>query len=416
MTRSIQQERSIEKSEAKTANFNQESIFKIDELFFSRTDNRGVIEAFNSVFSRISEHADDALRGAPHKVIRHSDMPKAVFWLIWDTLKAGKPITGYVKNRAKSGRYYWVYAVIAPVDGGFLSVRMKPTSPMLATVAELYKKILRLERENGLSPEKSAAVLLQEIQSMGFDDYMDFQAHALVTEFQARENALGRTPFNALTNAIRVAEAERMICDKIASITDELAQGAIYILNMKLQAGKLGRDRAAIDAISNNYDLILGDIKSGITRLKSIMSDASTSNFSSRKESQILLCASSIMAEVVQNFDQGDEPMTTEERERESAYLRNLHAAFSNKSTASVSAMMDECRQVLGRMDSLRQTLLGLSAVRVSLRVETNRLGERARGLDSLISEIDHSHQRVQNDLEQVFETASHFSSAITAS
>jgi len=155
---------------------------------------------------------------------------------------------------------------------------------------------------------------------MGFDDYMDFQAHALVTEFQARENALGRTPFNALTNAIRVAEAERMICDKIASITDELAQGAIYILNMKLQAVKLGRDRAAIDAISNNYDLILGDIKSGITRLKSIMSDASTSNFSSRKESQILLCASSIMAEVVQNFDQGDEPMTTEERERESAY------------------------------------------------------------------------------------------------
>ena len=207
-----------------------------------------------------------------------------------------------------------------------------------------------------------------------------------------------------------------MICDKIASITDELAQGAIYILNMKLQAVKLGRDRAAIDAISNNYDLILGDIKSGITRLKSIMSDASKSNVSARKESQILLCASSIMAEVVQNFDQGVEPMTREERERESAYLRNLHAAFSNKSTASLSAMMDECRQVLGRMDSLRQTLLGLSAVRVSLRVETNRLGERARGLDSLISEIDQSHQRVQNDLEQVFETASHFSSAITAS
>ena len=416
MTTSLQQERIIENTEAKTANFNQESVFKIDELFFSRTDTRGVLEAFNTVFSRISEHSDDALRGAPHKIIRHGDMPKAVFWLIWDTLKAGKPITGYVKNRSKSGRHYWVYAVISPVDGGYLSVRMKPTSPMLATVSDLYKRILRLEREDGLSPEKSASALLQEIQAMGFDDYADFEAHALVTEFQAREKALGRAPFDALVNAIRVAEAERTICDKLSSITDELAQGAIYILNMKLQAAKLGRDRAAIDAISNNYDLILGDIKSGITRIKSIMSGASTSNVGARKESQILLCASGIMAEVVQSFDQGDDPMTTAERDRESAYLRNLHAAFSDKSNASVSAMMDECRQMLGRMDSLRQTLLGLSAVRVSLRVETNRLGERARGLDSLISDIDRSHQRVHKDLEQVFETASHFSTAITAS
>ncbi len=414
MNISSPQEQFTQKPETKPAASGQESVFNIDELFFSRTDDRGVIQSFNSVFSRISEYPDDTLRGAPHKIIRHGDMPKAVFWLIWDTLKSGKSITGYVKNSSKSGRYYWVYAIITPVAGGYLSVRMKPTSPMLTMVTDLYQKILRHEREDGLSPEQSAELLIKELQAKGFDDYADFQAQALVAEFQARERALSRTPFHALTQAVKVADAERTICNKIASIADELNQGAIYILNMKLQATKLGPDRAAIDAIANNYDLILADIKNGITRLKTIMADASTSNFSHRKESQILLCASSIMAEVVQNFGAGDEPMTPEERAQECAFLQKLHTSFADHSKTSVSNMINECRQVVRHMDNLRQTLLGLSSVRVSLRVETNRLGAKARALDGLISDIDQSHQRVAKDLEHVFETANSFSSLVT--
>lgn len=392
-----------------------ESPFQVHELFFSRTDERGVIQAFNGVFSRIAEYPDDSLRGAPHKIIRHSHMPKAVFWLIWDTLKSGKPISGYVKNRSKSGKYYWVYAIIAPIPGGYLSVRMKPTSETLGVVSELYAKILRQEREDGASPEESAGNLLHEIQALGFDDYADFQAHALVTEFQARERELGRKPYRGLTRAIRVTEAKKTICDRLTDITTELAQGTIYILNMKLQATKLGKDRAAVDAIANNYDLILADIKTGITRLKSIMAEATGSNFKQAKESQFLLCASSIMSEVVENFAKEDQPMTTEEQSHEAATLKSLHETYVGQSNAAVLKMMDQCRQVTGGMDSLRQTLLGLSAVRVSLRVETRRLGEKARGLDSLISDIDQSHMRVQDHLEQVFDIAIHLQEAIDA-
>lgn len=400
----------------KTFETDQESPFQIDELFFSRTDERGVIQAFNTVFTRISEYPEDALRGAPHKLIRHSDMPKAVFWLIWDTLKSGKPVSGYVKNRARSGKYYWVYALILPIPGGYLSVRMKPTSPTLGKVQALYKSILQQERDKALSPKDSAALLMQNLTALGFEDYSDFQAHAIVAEFQARERQLGRTPLASLTKALEVAEAQRTICNRIVTIMAELAQGAIYILNMKLKATKLGRDRAAIDAISNNYDLILADIKSGITRLGTLMSDASTANFRQSKESQFLLCASGIMSEVVDTFAKGDEAMTQAEKDRESACLDVLHDAYVTQSNDVVARMENECRQVLGRMDSLRQTLLGLSAVRVSLRVETNRLGEKAKGLDSLIADIDESHKRVQQDLEDVFETAARLQSAITCS
>lgn len=392
-----------------------ESPFQIDELFFSHTDERGVIQAYNSVFARISEYPDDVLNGAPHKVIRHPDMPKGVFWLIWDTIKAGNPITGYVKNRSKSGKYYWVYAIIAPIEGGFLSVWMKPTSPTFEVATELYSKLLQHEREDGLSPEASAELLIKELQAKGFDDYADFEAHALIAEYQSRERQLGRLAFGPLTQAIRVAEAQRTICEKITSITEELGQGKIYILNMKLQATKLGKDRAAIDAIANNYDLILEDINTGINRLKRIMAEAVDSNFKQSKQSQILLCAASIMSEVVHTFGKSEEPIDVAVRTHEAEILDRLHDSQVGKSNEAVSVMMDQCRQVLSRMDSLRQTLLGLSAVRVSLRVETNRLGEKARDLDSLIADIDASHLRVHNNLETVFETASALQSAILA-
>lgn len=397
----------------KSADKDSESPFQIDELFFSRTDERGVIQAFNSVFSRIAEHDGDTLHGAPHKIIRHPDMPKAVFWLLWDTLKAGKPVSGYVKNRSKSGKYYWVYAIMAPIEGGYLSVRLKPTSPMLGTVADVYKKILRHERESDVSPEQSAALFLRDLRAQGFDDYVAFQAHALVAEFKAREQALFRTPSSALAKALQVAQAQRGICERIASIKSELAEGALYILNMKLKATKLGRDRAAIDAIANNYDLILADIKGGIMRLEAIMADAAASDFRQSKDSLILLCASSIMTEVMQSFEKSEHQIHEAERIRESTVLRSVHETYLEESDAAVSLMMDQCHQVLRRMDSLRQTLLGLSAVRVSLRVETRRLGEKASGLESLISDIDLSHARVQQSLEHVFDIANDLNSAI---
>ena len=77
--------------------------FTFDELFFSRTDWRGVILAGNSVFQRVSLYRWDELIRKPHNVIRHPDMPKGVFWLLWDTIKNGEPIGAYVGSFAGGG-------------------------------------------------------------------------------------------------------------------------------------------------------------------------------------------------------------------------------------------------------------------------------------------------------------------------
>src|SRR5208337_645098 len=90
--------------------------YSFEELFFSRTNEKGHILSGNKTFQTISMYSWGELLNRPHNIIRHRDMPRGVFWLLWDTIKKGKPIAAYVKNRAKDGRYYWVLAIVTPIE------------------------------------------------------------------------------------------------------------------------------------------------------------------------------------------------------------------------------------------------------------------------------------------------------------
>ena len=137
--------------------------FAIEELFLSRTDERGVIQSGNSVFARLAGYEWKELIGAPHRLIRHPDMPKGVFHLMWETLKAGHSFGGYVKNRSKDGRYYWVFAVVVPVEGGYLSVRLKPSAGVLDEVVKLYRR--QGKAEAGGMSERSMTDILTDIRA-----------------------------------------------------------------------------------------------------------------------------------------------------------------------------------------------------------------------------------------------------------
>ncbi|MBB3210375.1 aerotaxis receptor [Rhodopirellula rubra] len=173
----------------------RESVFKVNELFFSTTDQRGVIRYGNGVFTRVSGYESEELIGKAHSIVRHPDMPRSVFRLFWNTLGEGETIAAYVKNRSKDGSYYWVMAVAAPISGGYLSVRLKPTSGLLDTVAGVYSGVLADERaasENGMSKDEVAEIgllsLMAEINRLGFADYPSFMRHALSSEMVSRHN------------------------------------------------------------------------------------------------------------------------------------------------------------------------------------------------------------------------------------
>jgi len=110
------------------------------------TDLKGVITYCNEEFVEISGFSREELVGQAHNIIRHPDMPQAVFKDMWDYLKAGKAWMGVVKNRAKSGDHYWVSAYVTPIreNGqmvGYESVRVEPTREQIARAERLYGKI-----------------------------------------------------------------------------------------------------------------------------------------------------------------------------------------------------------------------------------------------------------------------------------
>lgn len=210
----------------------QERVFNIDELFFSITDRRGIIEQCNDVFTRISAYTPEEVLGAPHSILRHPDMPRTVFKLLWDTIEAGQTIAAYVKNLAKDGRYYWVLAVVMPTQNGYLSIRLKPSSELFPVVRQVYSEILTLERtvetEAKRRPEAMEAGkkrLLQLLAAHGFSDYNAFMQAALSSEMTARHQTLreGRTKLkNGLRNSGSLTGGLRVVAEHFHELDSNL--------------------------------------------------------------------------------------------------------------------------------------------------------------------------------------------------
>lgn len=123
----------------------QEHILKNDDFLVSQTDDKGIIQFANEDFCKIAGYTLEELVGKPHNVVRHSDMPKAAFKDLWETVKNNKIWSGYVKNRTKDGGYYWVFATVFPKydaktkERSYISCRRKPSSAEIQEIQELYK-------------------------------------------------------------------------------------------------------------------------------------------------------------------------------------------------------------------------------------------------------------------------------------
>ncbi len=133
-----------------------------DTLIVSRTDLKGQITYINKDFLDISGFSEDELIGKAHNMVRHPDMPPEAFADMWTTLKAGRPWTGYVKNRCKNGDFYWVLANATPIwEGGkvssYLSVRRRASKAAIAAHEEVYRRF-REKRQGSLVIRHGRAV------------------------------------------------------------------------------------------------------------------------------------------------------------------------------------------------------------------------------------------------------------------
>jgi PAS domain S-box-containing protein len=151
-----------------------------DDFIVTKTDAKGRILYANRIFIALSGYTEAELLGSQHNIIRHPDMPRAVFKLLWDHIAAGQEFIGYVKNMARDGSFYWVLATVTPDrDGergivGYTSVRRKPQREAVAAASALYREMAAAEAAAGAARaiEAGTAVLMKALNGRGYEQFV----------------------------------------------------------------------------------------------------------------------------------------------------------------------------------------------------------------------------------------------------
>jgi len=146
----------------------------------SKTDTQGIIEYANDYFIEVSGYTESELVGEPHSIVRHPDMPKIIFKIMWDRLEEGKNIYAIVKNRAKNGKYYWITTDFeANLDKvtnkpiSYVAYRQAAPTKVVAEIEPLYKKLIEIEKTSGMDGSHKYLNGYLEEQGKSYDEYME---------------------------------------------------------------------------------------------------------------------------------------------------------------------------------------------------------------------------------------------------
>lgn len=158
----------------------QEIVIDKRTMIVTRTDTRGVIEYANQDFCDISGYSVNEVIGKAHSIVRHPDMPKVIFKLMWQRIKAGKDIFAVVKNLAKNGDYYWVTTKFSirrhPFDNhivGYIAHRQGADKELIEAMSKLYVDLLSIEKDAGMEASEKYLFGFLESQGKTYDEYVE---------------------------------------------------------------------------------------------------------------------------------------------------------------------------------------------------------------------------------------------------
>lgn len=187
------------------------------KTIISETDSFGTITNVNEVFTEVSGYSTAELIGQPHNIIRHPDVPKLVYKMLWENIKKGNNFVGIVKNLAKSGEYYWVvtdFEIRKDTMGNVMNYVAKrkavPEKSIKEQVEPLYETLLKLEKVGGM--ELSNRFFKNYLDKQG-KDYMDFVI-GLMGENEAQTISLEMD--------VTTETSEKIISDDIYHVNGEM--------------------------------------------------------------------------------------------------------------------------------------------------------------------------------------------------
>ena len=358
--------------------------YTFQELFFSRTDLAGKIISGNNVFQRVSVYGWGELIGRPHNIIRHEDMPRAVFYLFWDIIKQQKPVAAYVKNKAKDGAFYWVFALALPIDGGYVSIRFKPSTEIMKIVCNLYADLLVDERVSKVQPKAGVEKILTALKGLGFDSYEDFMRFALMKELDNRDFNLGiKNNESMIANLESLLEKQKVVSDASEKIFKEYAKNKFISLNLNIEASHVGERGISLAKVAEQFQKMIEEIQIEIKTFSGISDEANKA----LKENQFLVCAAKLQKEMIDFF-------ATESRNAnvdvklEADLLNNLAKSYRDQVEKSLRKTVTMIDQLNKTVESLLGMVNGLEIVRITGKIESARGAESLKQFETLLNEL----------------------------
>ena len=253
----------------------------------SKTDTKGRITYVNPAFIEVSGFTEPELLGKAHNIVRHPDMPPAAFADLWQTLQAGEPWTGLVKNRRKNGDFYWVTANVVPIKEngttvGYMSVRTRPARADVERAEALYRR-MREGRADGIAIRRGAVVRtawwarLQGLRQlplgrrlgilMGAQAVLMLLLAAAAQGWGWRAAALA----GAALTLVAWAELQRAIVTPMRRALDAvhaLAGGDLSHLPAPGRDDEMGRLLRALRQLNVNLTAIVGDVRAGVVSIE----------------------------------------------------------------------------------------------------------------------------------------------------
>lgn len=414
----------------KTFVVDQSREFELYEKFFSITNNKGVIICGNDVFMRVSGYEPAEIIAKPHNVIRHPDMPRCIFKLFWEYLNSGKVIGAYVKNRAKDGKYYWVYALASAIEEEYISIRIKPSSDLFPVVKDLYAELLahedNFEGTRQQAMESAEQLLHERLKQLNFDSYDDFLTESLKQELRCHNDALVEANMDTLTIMDRrdASGVKRLmhVFQRLDELTElgaqiQQAQASFMTLekelrmistNTRYRATRLGMEGQPLNVICDEITRARTDIGVELSRLATDVKSITNALDGAVLHSSMGVLQVQMKHEFQHKVAKSDYDTETQINLFGSP-LAEMNEKVQQASLASLTHFTDEMNRLsesLADVDVFAQFLLRLLQILnftyVTGRSLSASIGKETKEIDSILEDLLKAANRTSDDLSKL--------------